>query len=266
VTFGDLDAHREAAGLPAPGPTASDDELQEHLEALLLAGGSELAVAGTRLGLGEQSGRLLPLARASAYVSDNRAGVEVASGDYDEAAFGPAEPDGEIERVPLDGAYGLVVEDGVVTVARSREGLAAAVAAQHGDATSMADVPAAVDLVSALDELGVIHGAVLSNDDGSLDAVATGVAAGTDPNRPWPLIVAHHPRLPGDLDVATERLSELADDFASDSDAQVVDVESRSGAAVAVIDVDDPNLWLRLVRVLDPLLFGPLDLGSPSDE
>ena len=161
VVFGNLAAHRDAIGVPAPPADASQDQLADHRELLLLPASDRLTAAGTSLGLGDPD--LLPLARASAYVSDFT-GIEVIRGDFADDAFGEPPPGGDSEPGRLDDGSRLVVEGDTVTIASSRERVEAALATQRGDADSLADVAEAVELVSALDELDVIHGLAMSLD------------------------------------------------------------------------------------------------------
>jgi hypothetical protein len=98
------------------------------------------------LGSQDQSGNLLPLARGSAYMTDI-SGTEVIRGNFADDTFGQPEEDDGLERVPMESGYGLVVENGAATIATERDHLDAALAAQHGDAESMADVAAAAQLM-----------------------------------------------------------------------------------------------------------------------
>jgi hypothetical protein len=258
VTFGDLAAHREAIGVPAPPADASDAELADHLELLLIPEDDRLVAARTSLGSSDQN--LLPLARASAYIS-NFTGTEVIRGDFADDTFDALRPDGDGEPVSLNDGAEFVVEGDTVTIAPDRDEIEAALVAQRGDADSMADMPAAVEIVSALDQLDVIHGLAMRVDlGGTTDAVGSGMALDPGRDRSWLLVVARNPSAGADLDAVAAGLREQAAQFAARTESEVVEVAIRDETVTVTIAVDNPNLWVELQRQFDPLLFGDLDL------
>jgi hypothetical protein len=263
VALGDLNTFRAAFDLPVPTTDTSEVELTEQIGTIapLLAFGPPLTLAD----FGGDRSILVPLARSSAYIVNFDRTTEVFVGDFASDTFGPLPPDDVLDGVnslPVPdvieegfGSERLVVDNGVVTVASTPDDLATTLAVQHGEVDTLADVPDAVELVSALDDLDVMHGGAENATSALIHGNAWGVAADPDNPGSWLLHLLFRPRDNGGLDALTSTIAERVGTAAEQHDADVVDVALRDGYVLATIGFTEPRGWFDIESELSPILW-----------
>ena len=261
IALGDLNTFRAAFDLPVPTADTSEFELTEQIGTIapLLAFGPPLTLAD----FGGDRSILVPLARSSAYIVNFDRTTEVFAGDFASDTFGPLPPDDVLDGVDslpvpdmIEEGFGsdrLVADNGVVTVASTPDDLATTLAAQHGEVHTLADVPDAVDLVSALHDLDVMHGGAENATSALIHGNAWGVAADPDNPGSWILHLLFRPRDNGGLDALTPTIAERAGNAAEQHDADVIDVTPRDGYVLATVRFAEPNGWFEIEGDLSPI-------------